>query len=217
MKKYLLYALLLIILAGCTSEGEIKVINRTHYPLYLNVKGNDYVIDGSEDPENDPVNKTISVETGKEFLFWNGDDKKVKIQLEGETFMLQEADLSGFPTGNFYTETKVLVAPDETTRIFCDPTHAGVKVFNVLESNIIQLNVKMNGGNYMPLTTNTGSSADSLWVIAPEDSVWARLEASTEDHPIFYEFQIVLEDYQVFEVPVGELEADEQYRLISYF
>ena len=77
MKNYLLFAVILIILAGCTAEGNIRVINRTHYPLYFTVKGNDYIIDGSEDPANDPVKKIISVETGKEFLFWNGDDKKL--------------------------------------------------------------------------------------------------------------------------------------------
>ena len=131
--------------------------------------------------------------------------------------MLQEADLNGNPTGNYFTETKVLVTPDETTRIFCAPTHGSVKVFNMMEDNMIQINVKKNGGNFIPLDTYTGSTADSLWFLAPQDSVWARLEASTEDSPIFYEFQIVLENYQVFEIPAGEIEADEQYRLISYF
>jgi hypothetical protein len=217
MRKYFLYVILLIMLLGCTAEGDIKVINRTHHPLYLTVKGNDYVIDGSEDPLNDPVKKVITVETGKEFLFWNGDDKKINIQLEGETFMLQEADLNGFPTGVYYTETRILVTPDETTRIFCDATHAGVNVVNILEQNIIQINVKKNGGNFLPLMTNTGSTADSLWSLAPGDSVWARLDASTEDVPIFYEFQIIQENYQVFEIPAGELEADEQFQLISYF
>lgn len=217
MKNFLLFVGILIVLAGCTAEGNIKVINRTHYPLYFTLEGQDYVVAGSEDPETDPVKKTVSVETGKEFLFWNGDDKKVKIELEGETFMLQEADLNGNPTGNFFTETKVLVTPDETTRIFCDPTHGSVKVFNMMENNIIQINVKQNGGNFIPLTTNTGDTADSLWYLVPQDSVWARLVASTEDNPIFYEFQIVMEDYQVFDIPAGEIEADEQYRLISYF
>ena len=217
MKKYLLLILLLTILLGCTSEGDIKVINRTHYPLYLTVKGNDFVVDGSEDPVNSPTKKTISIETGKEFLFWNGDDKKVKIQLVGETFMLQEADLNGNPIGEYFTETTVLVTPDETTKVYCDPTHAGVKVFNMIDNNIIELNVKRNGGNFIPLTTNTGSSADSLWVIAPGDSVWARLDASTEDYPIFYEFQVVTESYQFFEFPAGELAKDEQFRLIFYY
>ncbi len=217
MKNYLLYVMILIVLAGCTAEGDIKVINRTHYPLYLTVKGNDYVIDGSEDPETNPEKKTISVETGKEFLFWNGGDEKVNIQLEGETFMLQEADLNGNPTGNYYTETKVLVTSNETTRVFCDPTHGSVKIFNMMDFNIIQINVKKNGGNFIPLMTNTGSSADSLWYVAPADSVWARLQASTDDYLIYYEFQIVLENYQVFEVPVGEIRKDEQYRLTSYF
>ncbi|KQC09095.1 MAG: hypothetical protein APR54_03825 [Candidatus Cloacimonas sp. SDB] len=216
MKKFLIFGILLIILAGCTSEGDIKIFNRTQYPVYLHVKGNDYIIAGSEDLLENPVKKTVSVETGKEFLFWNGGDEKVKIRLEGETFMLQEADLSGNPTGIFYTETEILVSSNETTRIFCDPTHAGVKVINMTEIDIIYINVKKNGGNFIPLTTNTGSSADSLWYVAPADSVWARLEASTEDYPIFYEFQIILDDYQIFEIPAGEIETDEQYRLALY-
>ena len=92
-----------------------------------------------------------------------------------------------------------------------------IKIFNMMELNVIHLNVKKNGGNFIPLDTNTGSSADSLWFLAPQDSVWARLEPSTDENPIFYEFQIVLEDYQVFEILVGEIETDEQYRLVSYF
>jgi len=217
MKNYLFFALVLIILTGCTSEGNIKVINRTHYPLYITVKGNDYTVDGSEDPINSPVKKSISIETGKKFLFWNGDDKKVNIILEGETFMLQEADLNGNPTGIFYTETTVLVSPDETTKIYCDPTHGSVKVLNMLDNNIIEINVKKNGGNFIPLTTNTGSSVDSLWSIAPGDSVWARLQASTDDYHIYYEFQIVLDNYQFLEYPAGEIEADDQFRLVLYF
>jgi len=217
MKKYLIIVLGLIILMGCTSEGDIKIVNRTHYPLYLTIKGNDYVVAGSEDPISDPVKKTVSVETGKEFLFWNGADKKVNIQLEGETFMLQEADLNGTPSGVFFTETTLLVSPDETTKVYCDPTHAGVKIFNMLEENVIEIGVKKNGGNYIPLETNIGTAVGPPWTMAVGDSAWARLEASTEEYPIYYEFQIVTESYQFYQMPAGYITKDEQFSLVIYF
>jgi len=217
MKNFLILVLVLVILAGCSSEGDIKVVNRTKHPLYITVKGNDYTIAGSEDPVGSPVKKTISIDTGKEFLFWNGDDKKVDIHLEGETFMLQEADINGYPSGIFFTETTVNVSPDETTKVYCDPTHGSVKVINQIENDIIEFRVKKNGGNFNPVDTNTGSSLDPLWSIAPGDSVWARLQASTDDNPAYYEFQVVLDNYQYLEYPAGEIEVDDQFRLVIYF
>lgn len=202
MKKLIPLILLIIIMAGCSTEGDIKFINRTEHPLYFSIKGDDYMLEGSEDTD-DPNTKSISIDTGSKFLFWGGDTEKVDIHLEGETFLLQEADINGNPTGIYYAETTVQVEPDETTKIFCDPTHAGVKLVNYSNSTIIEFSYSKNQGNYAPLNGNDD--------ILPGDTFWARLDASNNDYPLFYSFRVTTEDYQVYVLDAGELEKDDQF------
>lgn len=204
MKKIIAVLLLAGVFFGCSSEGDLKFINRTGHSLYFNVKDTDYVLDGSEDVDS-PNTKTISVDTGSKFLFWGGDSKKIDIYLEGETFLMQEADISGHPNGLYTTETTVTVNPDETTKIYCDPTHAGVKLINYGETTVINLDVSKNQGNYSPLFDGE---------LLPGEEFWARLQASTDDYPIFYSFRIVDEDYNAYIIDVGELEKDEQEELL---
>lgn len=205
MKRLYPMIILLVFLVGCSTEGDIKFINRTEHPLYFSVKGDDYTLDGSTEIGS-PETKSISVDTGSKFLFWGGDTKKVDIHLEGETFLMQQADNNGNPTGLYYTETTVNVEPDETTKIYCDPTHAGIKVVNLSSNTIIEISYSKNQGNYAPLNGNNE--------IEPGDSFWARLDASSNDYPLFYSFRIVTQDYQSYILDGGELEKDDQFEWI---
>ncbi len=207
MKKILFIVITTLLLIGCSTEGNIKIINRTEHALYFTIKGNDYVLKGSEDPDNSPAKKSVSINTGKRFLFWGGDDKKVDLSLEGETFMMQEGDLSGNPTGDYFTETTLTVHPDETTKVHAFPTHAGVKVVNISDRFINDLSVSKNQGNFIPI----------IYDIAPGDSAWSRLSPSTFDNPITYEFRIVLDNYELYYYGPVELFVDEQYVILAYY
>jgi len=183
MKKYIFPLLVLAILTGCSTEGDIKFINRTDNYLYFTIKNNDYILEGSE--ETNPTT-TVSVDTGKKFLFYDEGSVDVDLHLEGETFMMQDATIGGQPIGVYVTETTLKVKPEETLKIYCDPTHAGVKLIN--NSDQVVYNFA-----YFTAENNIPTPVIEL-PIAIGDSAWSRLEASTNSSPISYSFIIEYED-----------------------
>ena len=205
MKKFLVPILLIIIIAGCSSEGDIKLINRTDHNLYFTIKGNDYILEGSE--TNDP-SKTVSVDTGKKFIFYDEGAVEVDMHLEGETFMMQDATIGGQPIGVYFTETTLQIKPSETLKIYCDPTHAGVKLINNSNQNIIDL-------AYKTATSNTLISIIDSQIIMG-DSTWSRLKASTSSDSIKYSFVIEFADGLIDSttyVNIVDLTVDEQLRI----
>ena len=194
----------LLIFFGCSSEGDIKIINRTDHYLYFNIEGKDYVLEGSS--SSNP-SKSVSIDTGSQFLFWGDDETKVAMNLEGETFMMQDSDASGVPNGLFFTETMLAVQPNETLKIFCDPTHAGVKLINNSQ-------VAVAGFSYF---TDDSDSLFSLigYPVASGDSIWSRLKASTAYDSIIYSFVIEYENgwFDSSYVNYDNLIVDEQLRI----
>jgi hypothetical protein len=194
----------LLLIFGCASEGDIKIINRTDHYLYFNIKGTDYVLEGSE--TSDP-STTVSVDTGDQFLFFGDDEKQVHMELEGETFMMQDADSFGNPNGIYFTETNLYVKPNETLKIFCDPTHAGVKLVNNSE-------VAVSGFSYY---TDDSDSLFSLieYPIISGDSIWSHLKATTSYDSIIYSFVIEYENgwFDSSYVNYDDLVVDEQLRI----
>ncbi len=178
---FVLFAVLLIL--GCSSEGDIKIINRTDHNLYFTIKGVDYILQGSE--TSDPFQK-ITVDTGDQFLFWGDDETKINMTLEGETFMMQDADQNGYPNGIYFTETNLYVKPNETTKIFCSPTHAGVKL----------INNSLNDVDDFSYFTDDNDTLRTLNVapIYSGEKFWARLKATTEYDSIIYSFVIEFDD-----------------------
>ena len=41
MKKVILIIIPILILLGCSTEGDLKIINKTNHNIYFTVKGND--------------------------------------------------------------------------------------------------------------------------------------------------------------------------------
>ena len=206
MKKVLFpFALLIIIIAGCSTEGDIKIINRTDHRLYFTIKGNDYVLEGSE--TSDP-SKTVSVRTGKEFIFYSKDHVEVDLHLEGETFMMQDATINGQPTGVYFTETTLQVKPKETLKVYCDPTHAGVKLINNFTEEV-------TGLAYHTAISDTQISIIES-PIAIGDSAWSRLKASTDYEVISYSFVIEFANGFINDTSYTNIETltvDEQLRI----
>ena len=204
MKNIIVLFLPLLLLFGCSSEGDIKIINRTDHNLYFNIEGTDYVLEGSE---NSDPSKIISIDTGSQFLFFGDDETKVAMSLEGETFMMQDSDFSGVPNGIYFTETMLAVKPNETLKIYCDPTHAGVKLVNNSQ-------VAVSGFSYY---TDDSDSLVSLieYPVISGDSIWSRLKATTSYDSIIYSFVIEYENgwYGSSYVNIDDLIVDEQLRI----
>ncbi|MCK4653133.1 MAG: membrane lipoprotein lipid attachment site-containing protein [Candidatus Cloacimonetes bacterium] len=204
MKKIFLFILPVIILAGCSTEGDIKIINRTNHYLYFTIEGANYVLEGSENI--DPT-YTVNIDTGSQFLFWGDDKTKVDMFMEGETFMMQDSNPDGTPSGYYYTETTLTVKSNKTLKIYCDPTHAGVKLINNSLVDVVEL------GYY----TDDNDSLISIidYPVVPGDSAWSRLKASTAPDSIIYSFIIEYEtgDIDSSYFDIDNLVIDEQLRI----
>ena len=204
MKKFLAPILLIIILAGCSTEGDIKIINRTNHNLYFSIKGNDYMLEGSE--TSDP-NMTISVDTGKQFLFYIENYVDVDLYMEGETFMMQDA-INGIPIEEYFTETTLQVIPKETLKVYCDPTHAGVKLINNFAVDVIDLAYYTDDSDILI------SIIDQP--IVSGDSAWSRLTATTEYDSVSYSFIIEFANGFIDStnyMNIDDLTVDEQLRI----
>ena len=202
MIKILIPLLLLIIIAGCSTEGDIKLINRTDHNLYFTIKGNDYILEGSE--TSNP-NMIVSVNTGKQFLFYSEDYVEVDLRLEGETFMMK-GEFHGPPDWEYYTETTLQVEPKETLKVYCDPTHAGVKLINNSAEDILGLAYRIAGSDSLnPIIQSVTSG----------DSAWSRLTATTANDSISYSFVIEYENGidDTSYINIDNLIVDEQLRI----
>lgn len=190
MKKLLFIFITLIFLLGCSTEGDIKFINRTAHFLYFTIQGNDHILNGATEAEiNQGIgpNKTLTIKTGKKFLFFGAGEKTIDLHLEGETFMMQEADIDGTPTGIYYTDTEIKIISNETLSIFADPTHASVKLINDSDKNIVEFRYTTNNDSvYFSILENEN-------ILAIDNSVYTRLEASSVQNPLTYTFKFKFE------------------------
>ena len=204
MKKIFLFIIPVIILTGCSTEGDIKIINRTNHYLYFTIKGSDYILEGS--PNSDP-SKTITVDTGSQFLFWGDETTKIDMTLEGETFMMQLANPDGSPSGEYNTETTLNVPANETLKIYCEPTHAGVKLVNNSEVDVIDFAYYTNDSDTLVALID--------YPILSGDSIWSRLKATTAYDSIVYSFVIEYENgwFDSSYVNYDNLIVDEQLRI----
>ncbi|MCD6176526.1 MAG: hypothetical protein J7K29_01660 [Candidatus Cloacimonetes bacterium] len=203
MRKILIPLLFIIFLAGCSTEGDIKIINRTDHNLYFTIKGNDYILEGSETFN---PNMTISVSTGKQFLFYSEDYVEVDMHLEGETFMMKD-EFYGPPDWVYYTETTLQAKPKETLKVYCDPTHAGVKLVNNSAEDILGLAYRTAGSDSLNYIIQS---------VASGDSAWSRLKASTDSDSISYSFIIEFANGFIDStnyMNIDDLTVDEQLRI----
>ena len=185
MKKVILIIIPILILLGCSTEGDLKIINKTNHNIYFTVKGNDYILEGATDTTYPDT--TITLDSGKKFLFFEGDGKRVNLLLEGETFMMQHADNSGVGTGEFVTETEVTIKPDETTKIYTWPaTHASVKVINNSGKDIIDFFYYTSYDPTLVFMTDD---------IPDGETYYSRLDYTTNQNWFYYEFKIVFDDF----------------------
>lgn len=178
-----------------------KIIISIH-SLYFTIEGNDYTLEGSEtsNPE-----MTINIDTGKQVLFYSEAYVEVDLHLEGETFMMKD-EFHGPPDWEFFTETTLQVIPKETLKIYCDPTHAGVKLINNKVIDVI---------DFAYYTDDSDTLISIIQSIASGDSAWSRLKATTTNDSIIYSFIITFDEYvdSTSFVNIDDLTIDEQLRI----
>ncbi|MCD4819454.1 MAG: hypothetical protein K8S23_12250 [Candidatus Cloacimonetes bacterium] len=203
MKNFLALSLLLIILLGCSQDGDLKVINQTNYNLYLNIEHNDYIVNG------DNI-LFINFEMGKKFLVWSDSSRKYGLYLEGETFVMQET-IDDNLTDVYYTEVEIEAG--KTKKVFVKPTHTSFKIKNNTENNI---------SNLTYITTKLGSTNDQNQVLMAENvdsnsTLFKQIPYTDLQNPIFrIEFQFYYEgDLYIYDVTQDNeliiLGKDEQF------
>jgi len=206
MKHLFFIFMMIFILFGCTAKGKLKIINETNHNLFFSVENADYELAGAE---NSNPSKTIEIEIGKRFLFVGNDEKIVPLHLEGETFMMQLADNDGNPTGEYFTETNVLITAGKTTKVYTDPTHACVKLINDSERSITDFDYFVGDEDVIhPILS---------YALIAGDSIYQRLIPATEENQITYSFRFRFaddEDYQILPDSYS-LFLDEEFRIYA--
>ncbi|MDP8210569.1 MAG: hypothetical protein P9M05_07135 [Candidatus Stygibacter australis] len=172
------------LLFACSSDGKLKVINRTGHDIYFNINDNDYTVEGCSDVTQ-PNTKSISLDAGSDFI--NTPSKTYHLDIDGETFAIYNEESQTTVPG-----TEITINGGETTKVYCEPNYACVRIYNNSQQNILAAYyTKSYQGNEVPI-----SEAENL---SPDDSIYKRLQYSLEiaEEPediFYYTFRVVMQD-----------------------
>lgn len=176
MKHLLLLITIATIVLGCSTEAEIKIINRTDNNIYFQIEGDRYTIDGFSNSE------TITIDTGSNDPF-SERYTSVELKIDGDTFLLPPYTQND---SIYFPESTVLeLQQDETRKIYCDPTHAGVKVNNNFDQNISRV-------RYFANNLPTGFTAFENLGVGQFD--YKQLKYYELGDTIYYSFQLEFDD-----------------------
>jgi len=176
--------LISILLFACSSDGKLKVVNRTGHEIYFNIKNNDYTIEGSSDVTH-PNSKSISIDAGSDFV--NTPSKTYILEIAGETFAIYNEEQQTTVPG-----TVITIKGGETTKVYCDPNYACVRIYNNSEQEVLTAYYTKSYQD-IPITI---SETENL---SPGDSIYKRLQYSLEiaEEPediFYYTFRVVMQD-----------------------
>jgi len=178
----LLVALAALLTVACSSQADIKFINRTSGNLYITVDGHSHTL-----APNDTRNSTLKVSTDADFSWFLNETKtRVIIQnLTGETFWLDSTQPS-------LATTTAYVKADEIYKIYCDPNCAALRVVNNSSQEVSSIHVIKTGATggtfdwWLTLAGNTGPGQTSFYRLAP----------ATTTNFFDYQFQVYTADGQ---------------------
>ena len=184
MEKVIILLAVIGLLAGCSGEGKLKIINRTEHEIYFNIENRDYLIEGSNIAEE--FNSiTITLDAGKDFP--NTPRKTYLLSIIGETFAIYDYDQQvDVP------DTKINIEKNETTSVYCDPNYACLRITNNSDQFIQSAYyIKSYNGNQINI-----SQAENL---SPGESVYKHLEYSLKqpeepEDNFYYIFGVVMPD-----------------------
>ncbi|MCF7911001.1 MAG: hypothetical protein K9M99_00610 [Candidatus Cloacimonetes bacterium] len=188
MYKIVILLVLSTLLFACSEDGKLKVINRTAHEVYFSIEGDDYTVAGTDDPE-EPLYISVKLDAGSDFL--NTPRKTYPLSITGETFAIYNDDQQ-----EIITETVITIKGDETTKVYCDPNFACLRIYNDSELDILKAYyTKSYVGNPILIT-----EAENL---PAGESIYKRLQYSLEiaqepEDIFYYTFQVVMQDSTIY-------------------
>jgi hypothetical protein len=198
--------LMLVLLTSCISTGTLKIYNRTSYNVYMTVQGTSYIIPAHEE-------FSVQIETGTETLLTGIRSTHVQLILFGETWMIESTE-SGHDV--YVKNTRVKIRSGETTRIYCDPILAAVRIKNHGTQPITHLTYTRHEPPYE--TTKEIVLPDSIETGEEYFSPIPPLDPGPLDPPIYYTFQLMRSDgsWISFGNSTTVLHVDQEYIIDVY-
>ncbi len=149
MKRFIFF-LFIVIITACSTQGNLKINNRTAHNLYYSINDIFGTLIANQ-------SVTLSLNTGKGFLL-NSPEKTYDLYLEGETFLMYDYDTPS-------THTKIDIKADRTKAVYADPSNACVKVNNLSTKSIYNF-------SYQKIYSDTLQKPVILTEEIPKNTVW---------------------------------------------
>jgi len=178
MKKIYYVAVIvavLLLISACESGGDFYMENRTSFPVYASVDGEDHVtIPGGE-------GHTFKIDTDTQTFLTGEVKRKVPVHVLGQTFSLYDRE-----ENQFVDDTEITIRAGKTLNAFLAANRASIKVVNDHELQIERVEifeVKPSG------SIRTATIQD----IAVGQSRWKRVNHATPQNPFSFRVYIWLE------------------------
>jgi hypothetical protein len=186
--------IILLSITACEKDGAIKIYNHTSFPVYTGIASDDYVIPGG-------ASKSIPVTTARSSIFNPDVEKKVLVDLIGETYMIYDDYLE-----HYVRQTNVYVTAGKTTNVYINPNLASVKVRNLSDSLITQVIVERH--------QSQNTYYDTYNVNIPLEGEWhAPTLAATANNQFYLRVRVVFSGGTQFQYGGSTIikEKDEQF------
>jgi hypothetical protein len=183
-----------LVTTGCEKDGKIRIVNRTSYPLYASVQGDNMTIAGGEA-------RSVEVTTRTQSPLTDEVSKYVKVDLQGETFQIYDEFLQ-----RFVDSTYVLVKAGKTTSIYAQPNRACIKVVNHSGQHISQIITHRH--------TEQNTITDFYNVDLPNNASWFKQEPpATTSNSFYFTVDVVFDDSTIltFGGPDSRFAVDEEF------
>lgn len=196
--RYLIFlSLLLVILAGCDSGATFKVINRSDYPLYVQIDDTQMVTIAGNDEHS------WEISTPKDYGIVNPKSQKVRVQIGGETYQLLDGD------DEELEETTISLKAGETRNAYIWPNRASIKIVN--ESTVMMTEALIFKHNFV-----TANLEEELHDLPGGESINLRMPYAGPGNNFYYYAIIAMADGRILQFG-GEdtvLEMDQQFLIV---
>jgi hypothetical protein len=197
---------MLLLLTACNSSGTLKVYNQTSFNVFFTVGGLSYTVPGH-------TTKSVEISTATQTIFTGVVEKNVPLVIYGETWMIRLYE-NDEPV--YIRNTTVAIRSGETTKIYCAPILAAVKVTNHGSQAI----TTMSYTTHQPPYENTKEIILPHPLTTDEEffSPIPPLPADTQNSHYYYTFQILLADgnWLNYGGPTTKLYIDQEFPIEVY-
>ncbi len=184
----LIVAISLFFLAGCESGAEFRVVNRTSYPLYVTLEGEEQVIIPGSNTSTQNYNEHVfDVKTGTKNIFTGEVKERLKVQIIGETFHIYDDDNTVYVDSTYIT-----LKAGKKLNAYIAPNRASIKIIN--SSLLKVLNAQVVRDNYI-----TEQVVGNMENIEPGTEKFIRVDYATPSSQFFYRVRFTMEDGTQFE------------------